>query len=139
MRSWRAPALLIPLALIAAPLMADSNLPPAPLANTALPNPAQERQAKALMTKIRCLVCQGESIAESNSDLAGDMRSMIRERIQAGESPDSIRHWLIRRYGNWVTYDPPFSAQTAGLWLVPLMLVIAGGLLVRGRIKRRHD
>ena len=89
---------LLALALFAAtPALADSLLPPARWANVQLPDPAQERQAKSLMETIRCLVCQGESIADSPAEMAGDMRSLIRERIQTGEAPDSIRQWLIAR------------------------------------------
>ena len=73
---------------LAGPVLADSLLPPARYANVQLADPRQERQAKALMETIRCLVCQGQSIADSNAEMAGDMRSLIRERIQAGESPE---------------------------------------------------
>ena len=129
--------LLLPLALIAAPASADSGLPPAALAYAQLRDPAKEAQAQALMITIRCLVCQGQSIADSDADLAGDMRSMIRERIQAGESPDSIRRWLMERYGDYVTYDPPFSAVTAILWLAPLLMLAAGLWLARSSFKKR--
>ncbi len=87
----------------AAPLRADSSLPPAPLAYTQLPDPAQEAQAKALMESLRCLVCQGQSIADSDAELAGDMRALVRQRIAAGEKPDDIRAWLVARYGKWVS------------------------------------
>ena len=130
--------LALPLLLgLAASAQADSSLPPAPLANTALANPAQERAAKALMAEIRCVVCQSQSIAESNADLAGDMRAMIRQRIAAGERPDAIRAWLIQRYGNWISYDPPLSATTITLWLVPILAGMAGLWLLRGRFRRR--
>jgi cytochrome c-type biogenesis protein CcmH len=125
------------LALAAAPALADSSLPPAALADTQLPDPRQERQAKALMEEIRCLVCQGQSIADSNAEMAGDMRALIRRRIQAGERPDSIRAWLIARYGNWVSYDPPLEPITWPLWALPVLLVLAGLWLARGRFRRR--
>ena len=80
----RAPAVLALMLLAAAPAHADSGLPSAPLANTQLPDAAQERAASALMQTIRCLVCQGQSIADSDADLAGDMRALIRQRIAAG-------------------------------------------------------
>lgn len=117
---------------------ADSLLPAAPLADTQLPDARQEAAARALMESVRCLVCQGQSIADSNAELAGDMRAMIRQRVQAGESPDSIRKWLIERYGNWVSYDPPFSVQTAPLWIAPLLLIGVGLMLARGRFRRRR-
>jgi cytochrome c-type biogenesis protein CcmH len=89
------------------------------------------------MDEVRCLVCQGQSIADSDADMAGDMRSHIRRRIAAGETPDQIRSWLVERYGNWVTYDPPLDAVTWPLWAAPLVLLAAGLLLARGRFRRR--
>ena len=129
-------ALLLAAALgLTVPALADSLLPPAALANTALPDPAQEASAKALMTNLRCLVCQGQSIADSDAELAGDMRAMVRRRIAAGESPLAIRDWLIARYGNWVSYDPPLEPVTWPLWGAPLLLLAAGGWLARGRLR----
>ena len=119
------------------PALADSLMPAAEYADTQLPDPRQERQAKALMETVRCLVCQGQSIADSDAEMAGDMRSMIRQRIQAGESPDQIRDWLVARYGNWVTYDPPLGPATALLWAAPLLLLAAGLWLARKRFRRR--
>ena len=119
------------------PLLADSSMPAAPLANIQLPDPAQEARAKALMETIRCLVCQGQSIADSNAELAGDMRSLIRQRIQAGERPEAIRGWLVSRYGAWVTYEPPLDATTALLWVAPVLFVVVGLLVARGSFRRR--
>ena len=119
------------LMLAAAPALADSNLPAAPLANTQLPDPAQEAQAQALMVTLRCLVCQGQSIADSDAEMAGDMRALVRQRIQAGETPAQIRDWLIARYGDYVTYDPPFSWLTAPLWITPIALVLIGLFIAR--------
>jgi cytochrome c-type biogenesis protein CcmH len=124
--------------ILSAPLFADSLLPPARYANVQLPDPRQERQAKALMETIRCLVCQGQSIADSNAEVAGDMRSLIRERIQAGESPDSIRAWLISRYGEWVSYKPELELATWPLWAAPVLLLLGGLWLARGRFRRRR-
>lgn len=121
----------------AAPALADSLMPAAPYAHSQLPDPRQEAQAKALMETVRCLVCQGQSIADSDAEMAGDMRSLIRERIQAGESPDQIRDWLVSRYGNWVTYDPPLEPVTWPLWAAPILLLLAGLWLARGRFRRR--
>ncbi|WEK01603.1 MAG: cytochrome c-type biogenesis protein CcmH [Candidatus Sphingomonas phytovorans] len=124
--------------LLAAPLQADSGLPPAALANTQLRDPAKEAKAQALMVTLRCLVCQGQSIADSDADMAGDMRALVRQRIQTGESPESVRRWLIDRYGDYVTYDPPFNGTTAALWLAPLAMLAAGAWLARGSFKRRR-
>ena len=130
--------LFLALALVAAPLLADSDLPPAPLADTQLSDPKQEAQAQALMETIRCLVCQSQSIADSNAELAGDMRAMVRERIAAGERPEAIRAWLIRRYGSWVTYDPPLNRLTWLLWAAPLLFVVVGLLVARSSVRRRR-
>lgn len=122
--------LALPL-LVAAPALADSKLPPAGLAYTQLADPAKEAEAKALMDTLRCLVCQGQSIADSDAEMAGDMRALVRERLQAGESPESIRAWLVQRYGDYVTYDPPFSWVTAPLWIAPIALLVIGIVLAR--------
>ena len=111
-------------------------MPSAPYAYKQLPDPAQEMQAKALMETLRCLVCQGQSIADSDADMAGDMRALVRERIAAGEKPETIRTWLIERYGNWVSYDPPVEPVTWPLWAAPILLLGAGLWLARGRFRR---
>ncbi|MBR0551951.1 cytochrome c-type biogenesis protein [Stakelama marina] len=131
-------AILCAVALVAAgPALADTSRPPVDYANTQLSDPRQEAQAKALMEELRCLVCQGQSIADSDADMAGDMRALVRRRIAAGEKPDAIRQWLIDRYGDYVTYDPPFDWLTAPLWLTPIVLVALGLLLARRSLKRR--
>jgi cytochrome c-type biogenesis protein CcmH len=126
------------LLLIATPVLADSALPPAELAYTQLKDPAQEARAKALMEQLRCLVCQGQSIADSDAEMAGDMRALVRQRVAAGESPQQIREWLIQRYGDYVTYDPPFGWLTAPLWIAPLLL-LAFGLLIARRMFGKGD
>ncbi|MFM9853910.1 MAG: cytochrome c-type biogenesis protein CcmH [Sphingomonadaceae bacterium] len=130
---------LAALLLLIGPVMAaaDSLLPDAHYANVQLSDPAKEAQAKDLMLTIRCIVCQGQSIADSNADLAGDMRALIRKRIDGGESPETIRSWLIERYGNWITYQPPVSAIGAPLWIAPLLFLAFGMWVARGRFKRR--
>lgn len=110
---------------------------PAPYAYAQLPDPAEEAEARSLMAAIRCLVCQGQSIADSDADMAGDMRSLIRERIAAGERPAAVRDWLVERYGDYVTYDPPLSAATAPLWMAPLLLLGVGALIARASLRRR--
>jgi cytochrome c-type biogenesis protein CcmH len=127
---------VLTLLLLASPVLADSRMGAAPLANVQLTDVRQEQQAKALMETIRCLVCQGQSIADSDAEMAGDMRSLIRERIQKGERPEAIRTWLIQRYGDWVTYEPPLSVWTIFLWGLPLLLLMMGGGLAMGRIRR---
>ena len=117
--------------------LADSSMPAAPYAYTQLPDAKQEAAARDLMLSVRCLVCQGQSIADSDADMAADMRSMIRKRIAAGEKPEAIRAWLVERYGSWVSYKPVFDAQTALLWITPFGLLATGAFLARGRFKKR--
>ena len=132
-------AALVMFGVVSAPLAAQDRLPPAPYAYQQLNDPAKEAQAKALMDTLRCLVCQGQSIADSDAPLAGDMRHEVRSKIAAGENPDAIRKWLVARYGNWVSYDPPFDAATALLWLGPLAFLALGGWLAFGRFRRGDD
>jgi cytochrome c-type biogenesis protein CcmH len=129
--------LLLVLALIAAPALADSDLPAARWANEQLPDARQEAAAKALMEELRCLVCQGQSIADSDAEMAGDMRALVRQRIAAGEKPGDVRAWLVERYGDWVSYRPPVEPLTWPLWIAPLLLLGAGVWLLRKRFRRR--
>jgi cytochrome c-type biogenesis protein CcmH len=133
-RAWPLAALL----LAWDPALADSDLPPDPYAYRQLADPRQEASASALMQTLRCLVCQGQSIADSDAEMAADMRAMVRRRIEAGERPEAIRAWLIERYGNWISYDPPLEPLTWPLWAAPVLLVAAGLWLARGRFRRRR-
>jgi len=134
------------LALVAAPLatplaaplaaFADDTMPPAPYAYRQLADAAQEARAKALMETIRCLVCQSQSIADSDAPIAGDMRSQIRTRIARGEDPEAIRAWLVERYGDYVTYAPRITPVTWPLFAAPLLLIVAGGAVLARRLRR---
>jgi cytochrome c-type biogenesis protein CcmH len=124
--------------LFAVPALADSNLPPAYWAYRQLPDPKQEAKAEALMEELRCLVCQGQSIADSDAELAGDMRDLVRRRIAAGEKPEAIRAWLIERYGDWISYRPTAEPIAWPLWATPIVLLIFGGAMVARRIGRKR-
>lgn len=124
---------------MAGPALADSLNPPAEYAYTQLKDPKQEAAAQALMVTLRCLVCQGQSIADSDAEMAGDMRAMVRRRIEAGEKPEDIRAWLVDRYGAWVSYDPPLEPLTWPLWAAPIALLLVGLLLARGRFRRKKS
>ncbi|MEH6662978.1 MAG: cytochrome c-type biogenesis protein [Parasphingorhabdus sp.] len=125
---------------IAAPLAAQTGLPPAPYADRQLDDPKQEAAARDLMEELRCLKCQSQSIADSNAPMAGDMRSQVREKIAAGETPEQVRTWLVERYGNWVSYNPPISsAVTWPLWIAPIILLLAALWLARGRFRKTKD
>jgi len=124
------------LVLVAVPAVADSDLPPAYWANRQLPDAKQEAKAQSLMEELRCLVCQGQSIVDSDAELAGDMRDLVRRRVAAGESPATIRSWLIQRYGSWISYKPTAEPAAWPLWLAPLALFAVGLFLIRKRIAR---
>ena len=128
------PLILFMALLLAEPLMADSNLPPAYWANRQLPDARQEARAQALMAELRCLVCQGQSIADSDAELAGDMRDLVRRRIAAGDKPSAIRDWLVQRYGTWISYKPTDEPAAWPLWLAPIALLVIGVWLIRRRI-----
>ena len=130
--------LLLLALLVAQPALADSSLPAAQWADRQLPDPRQEARARALMEELRCLVCQGQSIADSDAEIAGDMRHLVRTRIAAGEKPRQIRAWLVERYGDWISYRPPAAPIGWPLWGAPLLLLLGGALLVRKRIKLRR-
>ena len=133
-------ALVLSVALaLAAPASADSNLPPSYWAYRQLPDQKQEAKAQALMQELRCLVCQGQSIADSDADLAADMRDLVRRRIAAGEKPEQIRAWLIERYGDWISYRPTTEPIALPLWAAPIILLIFGGAIVAGRLKRKRS
>jgi cytochrome c-type biogenesis protein CcmH len=117
--------------------LAQSTMPPAAYADTPLADPRKEAEAKALMDTLRCIVCQGQAIGDSNADMAGDMRALVRRRIEAGEKPEDIRAWLIQRYGAWVSYQPPVEPVTWPLWAAPVVLLLAGLFLARGRFRKR--
>lgn len=122
------------LALVAlAPLAAQDKLPPAPYAYTQLADPAREAKAQALMETLRCLQCQGQSIADSDAPIAGDMRNQVRLRINAGEDPEAIRRWLIERYGDYVSFKPVLTGLTWPLYAAPLALLALAFVLLRRR------
>ena len=129
-------ALLIAALLLAAPVQADDTMPPAPYANVQLEDPAQEAKAAALMESLRCLQCQGQSISDSDAQIAGDMRNQVRLRIKAGEDPEAIRTWLIERYGDYVSYAPRVSGLTWPLFAAPLALLALAFALLRRRFVR---
>jgi cytochrome c-type biogenesis protein CcmH len=89
-------------------------------------NPALEARARALSSELRCLVCQNESIDDSEAPLARDIRILIRERIGKGESNDAVRAYLVSRYGDFILLKPPFKPETLLLWLSPVLVLGLG-------------
>ena len=91
-----------------------------------LPDPQQEARAVALQKELRCLVCQGQSLDESNAPLAADLRRLIRSHIAAGESNDEIKRYLVARYGNFILMKPPLERDTVALWFAPALVFLIG-------------
>src|SRR5207244_7243562 len=92
----------------------------------ATPDRAIEQRLKTLGEELRCLVCQNQTIADSNAPLALDLRNQIRAQVAQGRSDDQIRAYMVERYGDFVLYKPPFKAVTAILWAGPFLLLLAG-------------
>ncbi len=127
----RVRALLVALAAVA--LMGSASEP-----TERLPDPAQEARARVLFKEVRCLVCQNESIDNSEAQLAGDLRRIVREQVKAGRSDGEIRAFLVQRYGEFVLLKPRFSAGNAALWLAPVGVLLVGGVLMVGLLRRRQ-
>jgi len=102
------------------------------------PDPRTEDRLKALAEELRCLVCQNQTIADSNAPLAVDLRNQIRGQIAEGRSDDQIRGYMVERYGDFVLYRPPFHATTALLWLGPPLLVVGGVAAFVVVVRRRR-
>ncbi len=91
-----------------------------------LPDPAQETRARALGQQLRCLVCQNNSVEESEAGFARDLRRVIRERIKAGDDDAQVMAWMTARYGEFVRLNPAFNVHTALLWASPVLALLAG-------------
>lgn len=102
-----------------------------------LPDPAQEARARTIFREVRCLVCQNESIDDSEAALAGDLRSVVRDQVKQGRSDQQIRAFLVDRYGEFVLLKPPFSLGNALLWATPVIALVLGGLLMIALLRRR--
>jgi len=101
-------------------------------------DPALEARVNALAEELRCLVCQNQTLADSNAPLAVDLRNQIRERLQQGASERDIIDFMVERYGDFVPYRPPFKAATLLLWIGPMLLMIAGLAALYYRLARRR-
>ncbi|TCD05519.1 cytochrome c-type biogenesis protein CcmH [Erythrobacteraceae bacterium CFH 75059] len=129
---WLAAALLCILPL---PAAAQSAMPPAPLADRQLDDPRLEAAARELMHTLRCVMCQGQSIADSDAPMAGDMRHQVRSRIAAGESAEDVRAWLKARYGDYISYQPELNRVTWPLFAVPALLLLFAALVFFRRVR----
>jgi cytochrome c-type biogenesis protein CcmH len=102
-----------------------------------LPDPAQEARAREIFKDLRCLVCQNESIDDSEAPLAKDLRLIVRDQVAQGRSEAEIKHFMTDRYGEFVLLKPTFSAANLALWLAPLLVVIVGGGLLVAKLRNR--
>lgn len=102
-----------------------------------LADPAQEAQARALFTDVRCLVCQNESIDDSEAELARDLRAVVREQVKAGKTDAEIKRFLTDRYGEFVLLTPQFSLGNLALWVGPFLIVLFGAGLLMLRLRNR--
>jgi cytochrome c-type biogenesis protein CcmH len=103
-----------------------------------LEDPILEQRARAISKQLRCLVCQNQSIDESDADLARDLRIIVREQLVAGKSNEEVIGFVVARYGDWVLLSPPLKTSTLVLWLGPLGIVGIAGLMYWGFFRRRH-
>lgn len=122
---------------VAAPVLAQGSGPIPELANQQLADPKKEAEATSLMHGLRCIQCQGQSIADSDAPMAATMRAEVRQQIAKGEKPETIRQWMIGRYGEWVSFEPEMKGAGLLLWAAPLLLLLAAVWMARGMFRRR--
>ncbi|HEY2144658.1 MAG TPA: cytochrome c-type biogenesis protein [Steroidobacteraceae bacterium] len=131
------------LALAASSLGALAQQPPPPQqaraldANGQLENPVLQGRFEQITKELRCLVCQNESIADSNVDLALDLRRQVREMLVAGKSDDAIFQFMTDRYGEFVRFAPPLSAKTLLIWGAPFIMLLVGGAVIFRVVRQR--
>ncbi len=125
------PSLLLLILLLAFPAFALVGRP-----EDRLPDPAQESRAQEIGRELRCMVCQNQSIEDSDADLARDLRRLVRERVAAGDSDAAVVNFIHDRYGDFVLLKPPFNAVTALLWAMPVIAL--GGGLIAMLVRRRR-
>jgi cytochrome c-type biogenesis protein CcmH len=122
--------------LLALMLLAASALAVEP--DEMLKDPALEARARALAKTLRCMVCQNQSIDDSEAPLARDLRILLRERLQAGDSDEAVRDFLVARYGEFVLLQPRLKGRTAPLWAVPILALLGGGAALWFFLRRRR-
>lgn len=146
-RAWQSKlrmlVLLVPVLVLAHALAAGAQPAGAgagAVAPTVVDDPALESEVMELSHKLRCLVCQNQSIAESNAPLAVDLRNQVREQLAAGRSQRDVLSYLVDRYGDFVLYEPPLKASTVLLWAGPAILLLGGiGWMVHRLRRRLHE
>ena len=103
-----------------------------------LPNPAQEERARVIGRELRCMVCQNQSIEDSDADLARDLRRIVREQVAQGKPDEAVLTFVHERYGDFVLLKPPLKPETALLWGMPAIALLGGALLIRGMRRRQQ-
>ncbi len=103
-----------------------------------LPDAKQESRAREISAELRCLVCQNQSIDDSDAGLARDLRLLVRERIKAGDSNDQVREFLVQRYGDFILLKPPFKTETLLLWFTPAAVLVVGAFALFAFARRRR-
>jgi len=103
-----------------------------------LSDPALEARARALSEQLRCMVCQNQSIDDSDADLAHDLRVLVRDRIKAGDDDEHVIGYIVSRYGEFVLLKPRFSLRNALLWSAPVLMLVAGGIFIVLGARRRR-
>ena len=104
-----------------------------------LPDPALEARARNLSRELRCMVCQNQSIDDSDAPLARDLRILVRDRLKAGDSDSAIRTFLTARYGDFILLKPPLRLETALLWVGPVLVLVLGALVILLRRSRKEE
>ena len=120
-----------------APVPSQATAPAAVDDHGQLQNPALQSRFERITKELRCLVCQNESIADSNVDLAADLRRQVREMLVAGRSDDAIFQFMTDRYGEFVRFAPPLTPKTALIWGAPFFMVLLGGLIIYRVVRQR--
>ena len=105
--------------------------------NTAISSTFSEEQTINITKNLRCLICQGQTIHESNSDFAESMKKYIKGELENGKTNDEVFSSLIEKYGQWIVYDPGISRNTLLLWALPLLLFLIGGAIIAKKIFRK--
>ena len=105
--------------------------------NSAIPSSFSEEQTINITKNLRCLICQGQTIHESNSDFAESMKKYIKSELENGKTNDEVFSSLIEKYGQWIVYDPGISRNTLLLWALPLLLFLIGGVIIAKKIFRK--
>jgi cytochrome c-type biogenesis protein CcmH len=124
-------AVALALALLAAPAVAVQP-------DEVLQDPTLERRAREISAELRCLVCQNQSIDDSDAPLAKDLRVLVRERLKAGDGDAAVRNFVVQRYGEFVLLKPSFGLHTALLWLGPVLVLAAGAVSLILALRRRR-